>query len=107
LLVAACGAGPIINEAQAIALAKSTSGLSEPIEILEVEHGKLEELMSGPRPRFEEPARLARPSWRVVIRGVVNEPCADSKALLPCGVQTLDLVFDEATGDVAYSIMPG
>jgi hypothetical protein len=52
-------------------------------------------------------ARAARPASRVDIRGLVTEPCADSAALVPCGMQTIQLVLDQDTGEVLYSVYPG
>ena len=105
--------GPITSEAGAVRLARTTSGLVDPITIIEVESGSFESLIDGPPPFTgtqrtpEQLATLARPAWHVVIRGVVPKPCADSKALLPCGLQTLDYIFDAETGAILYAIMPG
>jgi hypothetical protein len=94
-------------------LARSTSGLSEPITILEVERGPFEAIVSGPPPFSggpltpEQLAKLARPAWHVQIQGLVAEPCADSKALLPCGIQVLDYIFDQETAELIYSETPG
>jgi hypothetical protein len=113
LLLAGCSSGRIVGEADAMQRARITSGLVEPITILDVNQGPFESLVSGPPPFSggqrtpEQLATLARLAWRVQLRGVVPAPCADSKALLPCGLQTLDYIFDAETGELLYSILPG
>jgi hypothetical protein len=113
LVLAGCSSGRILGEADAVQRARITSGLVEPITIVDVGQGPFESLVSGPPPFTgsqrtpEQLATLARPAWRVLIRGVVPAPCADSKAPLPCGVQTLDYIFDAETGELLYSIIPG
>jgi len=112
-LVSGCGIGPIRTEADAVAAARLISHLSEPVAILLVEQGRAGDIFSGPLgavPNDQiaaETARRQRPAWRVDIRGLVTEPCADSAALLPCGLATIQLVFDRDTGAVLYLVYPG
>jgi hypothetical protein len=110
---AACGFGSIKTQADAIAAARRITHLSEPVTIVFVEQGRARDIFGGARggiPNDQlaaEQARAARPAWRVDIRGLVTEPCADSAALVPGGMQTIELVLHRDTGDVLYSVYPG
>jgi hypothetical protein len=109
----ACGTAAIRTEADAIAAARRITHLSEPVTILHVEQGAAGDIFGGPLgavPNDQiaaQQARRARPAWRVDIKGLVTEPCADSAALAPCGIHTFQLVIDRDTGEVLYSVYPG
>lgn len=112
VVTAACGTGALRTESDAIAAARRLSGLSEPIRILSVSQGLAGDIFNGPMGAVPNDmvaatkARRARPAWAVALTGFVTEPCADSVALPPCGLATVQLVLDRETGEVLYRLGP-
>ena len=96
-----------------MAAARRITHVSEPVTILHVEQGPAGDIFEGPLGAVPndriaaEKTRRARPAWRIDIRGLVTAPCADSAALPPCGIETFELVLDQDTGEILYSIYPG
>jgi hypothetical protein len=112
-IACARGTGAIRTEADAIAVARWITHVSEPVTILHVEQGAAGDIFEGPLGAVpndriaEEKTRRARSAWRIDIRGLVTAPCADSAALSPCGIETFELVLDRETGEILYSRYPG
>ena len=116
VLIAGCElvVGPppaIATEGDAIHVALSSTELDDPF-VIRTDRGRAGDLYAGPRGTFFDEAAVeadrrkqALPAWLVVLRGGSDGSCDASH---PCPLPPeQELVIDEMTGQVLYSLVKG
>jgi len=100
--------GPVKTRDEAIAAARTMSGIHPPFVVLEVRHGTADEVYHGAHPSFTDQAsadayrlKMQREAWAVEFTAGIATDCGPNPPIV--GSQ-IEVVIDAATGDDVVSV---